>query len=316
MIITLPGTTASDVDATLVRLRAEGGAVALGHVLSLVVPTAEERLTRALAAARTASLEHPSRIVALVTDPAAPDGLSAEIRVGHDAGAGEIVVLRAGGRAAAATDTLVAPLLLPDAPTVVWWPADPPPVPAKDPVGALAQRRITDALSSADPPATIRRMARVYTPGDTDLSWARSTPWRAQLAAALDVLPVDGVRAAWVAGQGLRPTVDLVAGWLASSLGCAVRTRRLRSSSITEVGLETSAGAVTLGREPDGTTATLHLPGMPDQTVLLPLRSLGECLSEDLRHLAPDPVYGRALTQLVRGETLDTPPGTSLRSTS
>lgn len=298
MIITLPSTTASDVATTLVRLRAEGGAVALGHVLSLVIPTAEETLPAALAAARAASLEHPSRIVALVTDRGAPDGLSAEVRVGADAGAGEIVVLRAGGRATSATDTLVAPLLLPDTPTVVWWPAEPPPLPARDPVGALALRRITDSLASADPPSAIRRLARAYAPGDTDLSWARSTPWRALLAAAMDLLPPDQVRGAWVAGQNQRPTVDLVVGWLASSLDCSVQTRKLHSRSISEVGLDTAAGAVTLRREADGTTARLRLPGSPDQTVSLPLRSLADCLVEDLRHLAPDPVYGRALTRL------------------
>lgn len=298
MITTLPRTTANDVAATLVRLRQEGGVVALGRVLSLVIPTAEESLTETLAAVRSASMEHPSRVVALVTDPGAPDGLAAEIRVGADAGAGEIVVLRAGGRAAGATDTLVAPLLLPDVPTVAWWPADPPPVPADDPVGALASRRISDALATADPPATIRALARAYTPGDTDLSWARSTPWRALLAAAMDLLPTQGVRRAWVSGQGLRPTVDLVAGWLASGLGCAVQTRQLHSRSISEVGVETAAGAVTLRREPGGSAATLHQPGAPDQTVSLPLRSLADCLMEDLRHLAPDTVYGRALTQL------------------
>ncbi|GAA4288088.1 glucose-6-phosphate dehydrogenase assembly protein OpcA [Georgenia daeguensis] len=316
MITILPRTTANDVAAALVRLREEGGAVALGHVLSLVVPTVEGSLASALAAARSASLEHPSRVVALVTDPQAPDGLDAEIRLGADAGAGEIVVLRAGGRAAGATDTLVAPLLLPDVPTVAWWPAAPPPEPAEDPVGKLAVRRITDALGTADPPATIRALARGYSPGDTDLSWARSTPWRALLAAALDLLPTHGVRRAWVAGQGLRPTVDLVAGWLASGLGCSVQTRELHSGSITEVGVETVAGAVTVRREPDGSTATMRLPGAPDQTVSLPLRSLADCLMEDLRHLAPDPVYGRALTQLVRTGTLDTGDGASLRSAS
>jgi glucose-6-phosphate dehydrogenase assembly protein OpcA len=110
-----------------------------------------------------------------------------------------------------------------------------------------------------------------------------------------------------VAGQGLRPTVDLVAGWLASGLGCAVQTRQLPSLSISEVGVETAAGAVTLRREPGGSTATLRLPGAPDQTVSLPLRSLADCLMEDLRHLAPDPVYGRALTRLTP-TTLDTGP--------
>ena len=44
-------------------------------------------------------------------------------------------------------DSVVLPLLLPDSPVVVWWPTEAPADPAEDPLGKLAQRRITDSAT-------------------------------------------------------------------------------------------------------------------------------------------------------------------------
>ncbi len=44
-------------------------------------------------------------------------------------------------------ESVVLPLLLPDSPVVVWWPAKAPADPAADPLGRLARRRITDAAA-------------------------------------------------------------------------------------------------------------------------------------------------------------------------
>ena len=68
--------------------------------------------------------------------------------------------------------------------------------PAEDPIGALAQRRITDAGRGR---ATRARRCSAgpatYAPGDTDLAWTRITPWRRLLAAALDQPPYEPVDA-------------------------------------------------------------------------------------------------------------------------
>src|SRR5690606_28004394 len=109
--------------------------------------------------------------------------LDAEVRVGADAGTGETVVLRLYGEVADQAQSVVLPLLLPDAPVVVWWPVNAPLNPAKDPLGSLAQRRITDTYTSENPVEELSARARAYTPGDTDLSWTRITPWRSMLAA-------------------------------------------------------------------------------------------------------------------------------------
>ena len=49
-----------------------------------------------------------------------------------------------------------------------------------DAVGLLAQRRITDALSSKNPTKAFEQRRANYVAGDTDLTWTRLTPWRAQ----------------------------------------------------------------------------------------------------------------------------------------
>jgi len=98
VIIDLPDTTTSQVSKKLVTLREEGGAVALGRVLTLVIATAIGAEEEAIEAANEASREHPMRIIVVSTDAAAPaPRLDAEIRVGGDAGASEVIVLRAHG---------------------------------------------------------------------------------------------------------------------------------------------------------------------------------------------------------------------------
>ena len=48
-------------------------------------------------------------------------------------------------------DSVVAPLLAPDVPVVTWWPDEAPSAPGGDPLGAVAQRRVTDAAASEAP---------------------------------------------------------------------------------------------------------------------------------------------------------------------
>ena len=186
MIIDLPDTTASQVSKTLVRIRDEAGAVALGRVLTLIITSVIGDEEDVIAAANEASREHPMRIIVVSTDESAPSArLDAEIRVGGDAGASEVIVLRAHGETATDLRGLVTGLLLPDAPVVSWWPGECPDAVWTTPLGRLAQRRITDSAATADPNGTLSRIAAGYRPGDTDFAWTRLTLWRAQLAAAV-----------------------------------------------------------------------------------------------------------------------------------
>ena len=106
-------------------------------------------------------------------------------------------------------------------PTPRWWPGGrqgAPTVPAQDPLGQLAIRRITDATNCADPLAAIKGRLQGYTAGDTDLAWSRITYWRALLASALDQAPYEPITSAVVSGLKDEPALDILAGWLASRI--------------------------------------------------------------------------------------------------
>ncbi|MFP5068405.1 glucose-6-phosphate dehydrogenase assembly protein OpcA [Pseudonocardia nantongensis] len=310
MIIDLPSSNTSAVNRKLVELRESGGVFALGRVLTLVVVTDDgPDLERAIDAGNAASREHPCRVIVLARGQRrASPRLDAQIRVGGDAGASEVIVLRGYGALAAedAGAGMVMPLLLPDAPVVAWWPGEAPAKPSEDAVGRLAQRRITDALASKSPNKAFEQRRRDYADGDTDLTWTRLTHWRAQLAAALDVPPFEEVTSVVVAGETVSPSTELAAGWLAAALGVKVK----RSPSDIENGLSLvrlvrASGNVELAR-PDGKTARLTQPGQPERLIALARRAVSDCLAEELRRLDPDEVYREALagvSLVTRGRT-------------
>ncbi|MEQ1735051.1 MAG: glucose-6-phosphate dehydrogenase assembly protein OpcA, partial [Rhodoglobus sp.] len=214
MIVDLPNTTTSAVSKALVKIRGEGGAVALGRVLTLIISTTHGNEEEAIEAANDASREHPMRVLVVsvgVNDGGAAARVDAQIRVGGDAGASEVVVLRAQGDAAAYPESLIMGLLLPDAPVVAWWPGEAPSPVSESAIGRIAQRRITDAAASADPLDALNRIAATYHPGDTDFAWTRLTLWRAQLAAVLDQPPYESVTAIDVHGAADSPSTVLLA---------------------------------------------------------------------------------------------------------
>ncbi|MFD4693191.1 glucose-6-phosphate dehydrogenase assembly protein OpcA [Streptomyces sp. NPDC058463] len=295
MKIDLTETTSSKINQALVSARRSLGTPAIGMVLTLVVVTDEENAYDALRAAADSSREHPSRIIAVIkrisrSPRSRRDArLDAEVRVGSDSGSGETVVLRLHGELANHAQSVVLPLLLPDAPVVVWWPEDAPADPAKDPLGALAQRRITDTYSAEHPLDELAVRAATYQPGDTDLAWTRITPWRSMLAAALDQQPAQVVSAT-VEGESDNPSCELLAMWLADRLGVPVERTLSAGPGLTAVRLETKNGVIVLDRA-DGSLATLSMVGQPDRAVALKRRETAELLAEELRRLDPDNIY-------------------------
>jgi glucose-6-phosphate dehydrogenase assembly protein OpcA len=302
VIIDLPSTTTSRVNKKMVELRETGGAVALGRVLTLVIVTGDGTETeKAIQAANDASREHPARVIVVARGAKqAAARLDAQIRIGGDAGASEVVVLRLYGALADEGAGSVVPLLLPDAPVVVWWPSDAPDSPAKDPIGALAHRRITDSAAETDPIQSLQTRLRYYVNGDTDLAWTRLTSWRALLAAALDLPPYEQVTSATVTGAGDSPSTDLLAGWLAAYLDIPVRRlEHPRGPGIVSAVLERPSGNIEIVR-PDGKVGALTQPGQPDRRVALQRREVRDCLTEELRRLDPDEVYEATLHGLDR----------------
>lgn len=294
MIVDLPDTTTNAVNKRITSLREEGGAITLGRVLTLVVaPDSEAILEDAIEAAVGASREHPCRIIVVVPiDRSAPEArLDGQLRVGGDAGAGEVVVLKTAGPLADHASSVVLPFLLPDTPVVAWWPGSAPAVPAQDPLGRLAIRRITDATGAADPLASLRSRLQSYAKGDTDLAWSRITYWRALLATALEQPPYEAVTGAVVSGLADEPALDILAGWLASRIDGTV----IREVGDLKVELIQPSQMITLSRPQDGSTATLSRTGRPDAQLPLARRETRECLAEDLRRLDADEVYHEAL---------------------
>ncbi|MDV8023309.1 glucose-6-phosphate dehydrogenase assembly protein OpcA [Rhodococcus sp. IEGM 1330] len=293
MIVDIPATTTAEVGKKLVEVREAGGAVTIGRVLTLIVASRDPaKAERAIDAANEASREHPCRVIVLIHgDRSAESSLDAQIRVGGDAGASEVVVLRLNGELADHEHSVVIPFLLPDTPIVAWWPDEAPAVPAKDPLGRLAIRRITDATNSPDTTATIKGRLSSYTEGDTDLSWSRITYWRGLLATALDQAPFEAVVSATVSGLAEEPALDILAGWLAAKLDVPV----YRRAGELKVELVRENSSISLTRPQTGKTATLRRTGQPDAEVALARRNTRECLAEELRRLDTDEIYELAL---------------------
>lgn len=299
MKIDLTDTTSSKINKALVQGRRAIGTQAVGMVLTLVIVTDEENAYDALRAANEASREHPSRTLVVIKRVSrsprdrAKARLDAEVRVGADAGTGETVVLRLYGEVVNHAQSVVLPLLLPDAPVVVWWPVNAPTDPANDPLGALAQRRVTDTYAAEQPVHELTSRAKAYTPGDTDLSWTRITPWRSMLAAALDQVECE-VTSVEVEGEEHNPSCELLAMWLADRLHVPVKRSPSSGPGLTAVRLETNCGPIVLDRA-DGSLATLSIQGQPDRAVALKRRETAELIAEELRRLDPDDTYASAL---------------------
>ncbi|GAB3568654.1 glucose-6-phosphate dehydrogenase assembly protein OpcA [Spelaeicoccus albus] len=300
MIVDLPSTTMVDVSKALVRMRDAGGAVTLGRVLTLVIATGEKNVEEAIAASNEASREHPCRVIVMCAGNRRGSArIDAQIRVGGDAGASEVIVLRGYGPLAspAVHDSLVTPLLLPDAPVVVWWPGKAPAVPAESPLGRIAQRRITDSASADNPGSMLDRLGKAYTDGDTDLAWTRLTPWRAQLAAAMDLRPGMPVTGVSVRGHANSPSTILLGAWLGFALHAPVQRDEVETpggTRISGVTITADDAEITLDRI-TATEAVLTDPSQPDREISLPRRRLEDCLAEELRRLDADDVYGEVL---------------------
>ena len=296
MTIDLTDTTTGAIHEALTQARRRMGGPASGTVLTLIIVTNEAEQYDAVRAANQAGREHPSRILAVISRrPKAESRLDAEIRVG-ETGPGETILLRMYGPLGQHADSVAAPLLAPDVPVVTWWPDEAPPSPSADPLGTVAQRRVTDAAASDTPRDMLLTLAKTYKPGDTDLSWTRATSWRTLLAATLDQ-PYPALLAGEVLAEPGNPSADLIAAWLGSRLGIPVHRGESDGPGITEVSFETADGKVSLSR-PDGRNATLAWPGRPERRVSLHRRETADLIAEELRRLEPVEGYAETLRAL------------------
>jgi glucose-6-phosphate dehydrogenase assembly protein OpcA len=298
-MIELIDTTSSAIAAEFVRARTRAGSPAMGMVMTLVIVVAEDDAEAAMSTAQTASHEHPARVLGVILgDSRGPAQVNAQVGIG--AGwTGETALIRLRGEVVKHAESVVLPLLLPDSPVSIWWPGDAPDDPATDPLGALAQRRITDAAAATRAKAkALHAQCTSYVKGNTDLAWTRITPWRALLAAALDQNRLK-VTAASVTAERISPSADLLAAWLGLRLRVQVERSGSAGPGITDVVLDTAKGPIRITRY-DGKLATFSSPDRPDRPIALKRRELPELLAEELRHLDEDDVYAATVQRMNR----------------
>ena len=269
------------------------------------------RRPRPSAAATTAAAAHPCRLLVVVRRQVeADDRLDAEVQVGGRLGAGEAVVMRMYGRLDAARRVgraAAARLRRPGRHLV-----------ARRAAGAARLRRARRARRPAGHRQLDRRRtrwrrckqrAKDYAPGDTDLAWTRTTPWRALLAVGVrrpDRRRRPRPRSRPSAGN---PSAALLAGWLTARLGVKVRAGRVRRA-----GHHRGRGPVRGRRQAadrparTATSRRCRAPGMTDRQLPLKRRELGDLLAEELRRLDADQPYAEALAAATGEKDLDSRP--------
>jgi glucose-6-phosphate dehydrogenase assembly protein OpcA len=223
-------------------------------VLNLIVTVADdEAADRVVRTMMGLGVRHPSRAIVLVPGQATEgDQLDATISTHcHDTPGDERericyeeVVLTVRGEAASHLSGVVAPLLIHDLPTFVWWPGDPPLVnPIFDQLVEMGDRLIVDSSDFGDLLTGLRRLSNLRRrSGVGDLAWGRLGWWqelsaqffdaprfrrflpnlsrlhvRYAVSAASEPAPDDGD----VAPGCAQPLVQalLYAGWIATRLG-------------------------------------------------------------------------------------------------
>ena len=289
-MIELTDTNSSKIAAEFVQARTRAGSPAMGMVLTLIVVVEDDEAEEAMACARAASKEHPARVLGVILgDGRGAPQVHAQVGIGQG-WTGETAMIWLRGEVVKHPDSVVLPLLLPDSPVAIWWASNAPMDPAGDPLGSLAQRRITDAAAvTRGKQQAMRTLCAAYAPGNTDLAWTRLTPWRALLAASLDQYELP-VTSASVTAERISPSADLMAIWLRERLKVRVELRNSRGPGITEVVMETKKGPIRISRL-DGRLATISSPDRPDRPIALKRLEIPALLAEELRRLDEDDVY-------------------------
>ncbi len=295
MIRTLKDATSQMVQNAILEARHNLGSGS-GMVFTLLVVTDLQNYDSAMDACIAAGREHPSRIILVTDGSAQASRLDAEVHIGEDV-PGEIIALRFHGELQQHRDSVLLPLLLPDSPTVVWWPGSSPDSLVDDPVGSLGSRRISDSMGARHPIRALETRASNFQPGDSDLTWTRITPWRALLAGSLDQHEAR-VNQVVVSAAENNAAGMLLAAWLENRLGCVVDLVLSDGPGITSVRMSTDLGDISVQRT-DGMMALYEAPGTPARKVALRRREITALLAEELRRLDPDEVLNETARQLL-----------------
>jgi len=321
---------------------------ARASVLNLIVTVTDEAAAdRVVNTLVGLGVRHPSRAIVLVPQPGSSgDPIDARITThchnalgGGDQVCYEEVVLTVRGEAAGHLSGVVAPLLIHDLPTYVWWPGDPPfDDPVFDQLVEMADRVIVDSADFGDLGGDLRRMANLRRrSGVGDLSWGRLAWWQELTAQFFDVprfrryLPnLSRLKIKYavsppsssrrdedteVAPGVTAPMVQalLYAGWIATRLGWKRhRTLEPMDNGAFRLRLEGRHEMVELLIEPMETDAV-----RPGDVLSVRLRSLGETGAAEfiIDRDGDDAMVATnadGMTALLRRVTMETPPESEL----
>ena len=220
MIVDLPDTTTSQISKALVKIREEGGAVALGRVLTLVIATRTGRRGRGHRGRQRRLARAPDARHRALDRPGRPRQAEARARRRRSASAATPArarssCSRAYGDAARDEESLVTGLLLPDAPVVAWWPGAAPDASRDSALGAhraAAHHGCRDAAPTrgvrSHASASTTRPATPTSPGPGSRSGARSSP---RCSTSRRTSPSPPSRSA---GAIDSPSTTLLAAWL------------------------------------------------------------------------------------------------------
>lgn len=280
---------------------------ARASVLNLIVTVVDEAAAdRVVHTLVGLGVRHPSRAIVLVPQHrAAGDPIDARISTHcNDAAGGgdricyEEIVLTVRGEAAEHLSGIVAPLLIHDLPTHVWWPGDPPwGDPVFEQLVEMGDRVIVDSADFGSLLGGLRRTANLRRrSGVGDLSWERLSWWQELTAQFFDAprfrrylpnLSRLAIRYAVPPPASARHDEDqevapgipapmaqtlLYAGWIATRLGWRRhRTLQPHREGGFRLRLEGRHEMVDLFVEPTPTDAV-----RPGELLSVRLRSLGE----------------------------------------
>lgn len=169
---------------------------------------------------------------------------------------------------------------------------------SQSPIGKIATRRITDAANQDNPSLFLSSLAKTYSPGDSDFAWTRLTLWRAQFAALLDQAPRTPIDSVDIVGDQKNPSVQLLVSWFSQKLECPVNLEHREDAAgvkaIYSVAFKQGQTNIEIVRNQTN-IAVLTQSGQPPKEISLPVRSLRDCLAEDMRRLDPDLAFGKVI---------------------
>ena len=180
------------------RVTEKGLPHARASVLNLIVTVVDaEAAERVVQTMMSLGVRHPSRAIVLVADHESK-GESLDARISTHCHVApsmedericyEEVILTVRGEAAEHLSGVVAPLLIHDLPTFVWWPGDPPFAHRVfDQLVELGDRLVIDSADFGDLLGGMRRLANLrHRSGVGDLAWERLSIWQERIAQFFD----------------------------------------------------------------------------------------------------------------------------------